>query len=140
MTKRRPNASRASRMRLSSSWSFRRVNRSGRIVCSIELSILAQPKVSLFALRYEQGGETKTMSAVLDYKRRIYAIRDLPTLPVIARKVMTLADDDTAGPQKPPAIILTDQALSAWGFCLAQFPHHRHPPEISTTQPHHGPF
>src|SRR5260370_30228592 len=124
MTKRRPNASRASRMRLSSSWSFRRVNRSGRIVCSIELSILAQPKVSLFALRYEQGGETKTMSAVLDYKRRIYAIRDLPTLPVIARKVMTLADDDTAGPQKPAAIHLTEQEVSARDLGIGQSPCH----------------
>src|SRR5260370_32552687 len=121
MTKRRPNASRASRMRLSSSWSFRRVNRSGRIVCSIELSILAQPKVSLFALRYEQGGETKTMSAVLDYKRRIYAIRHLPTLPVIARKVITLADDDTAGPEKIPAIISQDQAQSARGLRFVNF-------------------
>src|SRR5260370_6559098 len=132
MTKRRPNASRASRMRLSSSWSFRRVNRSGRIVCSIELSILAQPKVSLFALRYEQGGETKTMSAVIDYKRKIYAIRDLPTLPVIARKVMTLADDDTAGPEKLATIISSDQALSARVLSLANSAYYGHRAKIST--------
>ncbi len=41
------------------------------------------------------------MSAVLDYKRKIYAIRDLPTLPVIAQKVLSLADDDEAGETEP---------------------------------------
>ncbi len=63
------------------------------------------------------------MSAVLDYKRRIYAIRDLPTLPVIARKVMTLADDDTAGP---------DQALSARVLSLANSAYYGHRAKIST--------
>ena len=27
------------------------------------------------------------MSAVIDYKRKIYAARDLPTLPIIAQKI-----------------------------------------------------
>jgi hypothetical protein len=40
------------------------------------------------------------MSAVLDYKRKVYAIRDLPTLPVIAQKVLMPADDDEAGAEK----------------------------------------
>ena len=42
------------------------------------------------------------MSAVLDCKRKIYTIRDLPTLPVIAQKVMKLADDD---PDYPAAVL-----------------------------------
>src|SRR5689334_4358752 len=53
------------------------------------------------------------MSAVTNYKRRIYAIRDLPALPVIAQKVLSLADDDGAGTEKLAAIISSDQALSA---------------------------
>jgi putative nucleotidyltransferase with HDIG domain len=72
------------------------------------------------------------MSAVLDYKRKIYAIRDLPTLPVIARKVMTLADDDMAGPEKLAAIISNDQALSARVLSLANSAYYGHRAKIST--------
>jgi putative nucleotidyltransferase with HDIG domain len=52
------------------------------------------------------------MSAVLDYRRKLYAIRDLPTLPAIAQKVLTLADDDDSGLEKLSAIITSDQSLS----------------------------
>jgi putative nucleotidyltransferase with HDIG domain len=72
------------------------------------------------------------MNAVIDYKRKIYAIRDLPTLPVIARKVMTLADDDTAGPEKLAAIISSDQALSARVLSLANSAYYGHRAKIST--------
>jgi putative nucleotidyltransferase with HDIG domain len=72
------------------------------------------------------------MSAVFDYKRKIYAIRDLPTLPVIARKVMTLADDDTAGPEKLAAIISTDQAMSARVLSLANSAYYGYRAKIST--------
>src|SRR5262249_24863673 len=53
------------------------------------------------------------MSAVPDHKRKIYAIRDLPTLPVIAQKVLTLADDDEASAEKLTTIISSDQSISA---------------------------
>ena len=72
------------------------------------------------------------MNAVIDYKRKIYTIRDLPTLPVIARKVMTLADDDTAGPEKLAAIISSDQALSARVLSLANSAYYGHRAKIST--------
>ena len=49
------------------------------------------------------------MSAVLDYKRKVYAIRDLPTLPVIAQKVLMLADDDEASAEKLTTMIASDQ-------------------------------
>jgi HD-like signal output (HDOD) protein len=52
------------------------------------------------------------MSAVLDYRRKLYSIRDLPTLPAIAQKVLTLADDDDTGPEKLSGIISSDQSLS----------------------------
>src|SRR5438105_15805221 len=72
------------------------------------------------------------MNAVIDYKRKIYTIRDLPTLPVIARKVMTLADDDTAGPEKLAAVIPSDQALSARVLSLANSAYYGHRAKIST--------
>jgi DNA-binding response OmpR family regulator len=34
------------------------------------------------------------MSAVIDYRRKIYATCDLPTLPIIAQRILTLSDDD----------------------------------------------
>jgi putative nucleotidyltransferase with HDIG domain len=74
------------------------------------------------------------MSAVLDYKRKIYAIRDLPTLPVIAQKVMRLADDDTTGMQKLATIISSDQALSARVLSLANSAYYGHRGTVSTIQ------
>ncbi len=72
------------------------------------------------------------MSAVLDYKRKIYAIRDLPTLPVIAQKVLSLADDDETGPEKLSGIISSDQALSAKVLSLANSAYYGHRAKIGT--------
>jgi putative nucleotidyltransferase with HDIG domain len=74
------------------------------------------------------------MSAVLDYKKKIHAIRDLPTLPVIAQKVMSLADDDSTGVQKLAAIISSDQALSARVLSLANSAYYGHRGTVSTIQ------
>ena len=74
------------------------------------------------------------MSAVLDYKRKIYAIRDLPTLPVIAQKVMKLADDDSAGMQQLATMISRDQALSARVLSLANSAYYGHRATVSTIQ------
>ena len=74
------------------------------------------------------------MSAVLDYKRRIYAIRDLPTLPVVAQKVLSLADDDMAEMEKLADIISRDQALSARVLSLANSAYYGHRAKISTIQ------
>jgi putative nucleotidyltransferase with HDIG domain len=72
------------------------------------------------------------MSAVLDSKRKIYTIRDLPTLPIIAQKVMTLADDDMAGPEKLAALVSSDQALSARVLTLANSAYYGHRAKIGT--------
>jgi putative nucleotidyltransferase with HDIG domain len=74
------------------------------------------------------------MSAILDYKRKIYAIRDLPTLPVIAQKVLRLVDDETTGMQKLAGIISSDQALSARVLSLANSAYYGHRAKISTIQ------
>ena len=71
------------------------------------------------------------MSAVLHYKRKIYTIRDLPTLPVAAQKVMKLADD-AAGAEKLAAIISSDPALSARVLSLVNSAYYGHRAKIAT--------
>jgi len=73
------------------------------------------------------------VSAVIDYKRKVYGIRDLPTLPVIAQKVMKLADDD-ASAAKLAAIISSDQALSARVLRLANSAYYGYRARIGTIQ------
>lgn len=72
------------------------------------------------------------MSAVLDYKRKVYAIRDLPTLPVIAQKVLTLADDDEASAEKLTTMIGSDQALSVKILGLANSAYYGYRSKIGT--------
>jgi putative nucleotidyltransferase with HDIG domain len=74
------------------------------------------------------------MSTAIDYKRSIYAIRDLPTLPAVAQKVLSLADDDTAGLEKLAEIISRDQTLSARVLSLANSAYYGHRAKISTIQ------
>jgi putative nucleotidyltransferase with HDIG domain len=74
------------------------------------------------------------MSAVLDYKRKIYTIRDLPTLPVIAQKVLTLADDDATGAEKLATIISSDQALAARVLSVANSAYYGHRATIGTVR------
>jgi putative nucleotidyltransferase with HDIG domain len=72
------------------------------------------------------------MSAVLDYRRKLYSIRDLPTLPAIAQKVLTLADDDETGPEKLSGIITSDQSLSVKVLSLANSAYYGHRGKIGT--------
>jgi putative nucleotidyltransferase with HDIG domain len=72
------------------------------------------------------------MSAVLDYKRKIYAIRDLPTLPIIAQKVLSLADDEESGLEKLSSIISSDQSLAVKVLSLANSAYYGHRAKIST--------
>jgi len=72
------------------------------------------------------------MNAVLDYKRKVYAIRDLPTLPVIAQKVLTLADDDESSAEKLTAMISSDQSLSVKVLGLANSAYYGHRAKIGT--------
>jgi putative nucleotidyltransferase with HDIG domain len=68
----------------------------------------------------------------MDYRRKLYAIRDLPTLPAIAHKVLMLADDDDAGPEKLSAIIMSDQSLSVRVLALANSAYYGHRGKIGT--------
>ena len=72
------------------------------------------------------------MTAVQDYKRKVYAIRDLPTLPVIAQKVLTLADDDETSAEKLTSMISSDQSLSVKVLGLANSAYYGHRAKIGT--------
>jgi putative nucleotidyltransferase with HDIG domain len=72
------------------------------------------------------------MSAVPDHKRKVYAIRDLPTLPVIAQKVLTLADDDEASAEKLTTIVSSDQSLSAKVLALANSAYYGYRGKVGT--------
>src|SRR5204863_2918180 len=92
-----------------------------------------RPKVSGPALRYlPMNGNY--MSAVLDYKRKVYSIRDLPTLPVIAQKVLMLADDDETSAEKLTALISSDQALSVKVLSLANSAYYGYRAKIGTVR------
>lgn len=74
------------------------------------------------------------MRAMLDYKRKIYEIRDLPTLPLIAQKILCFADDDETGAAKLARIISSDPALSAKVLRLANSAYYGHRAKVSTIQ------
>jgi putative nucleotidyltransferase with HDIG domain len=74
------------------------------------------------------------MSAVVDYKRKVYAIRDLPTLPVIAQRVLTLADDDDDCVEKLTKLISSDQSLSVKILALANSAYFGHRAKIGTVR------
>src|SRR5262245_4462023 len=89
-----------------------------------------------FGLKFERSPSDTNragdlhMSTVLHYKRKIYTIHDLPTLPVVAHKVMKLADDD--GAEKLAAIISSDPALSARILNLANSAYYGNRAKIAT--------
>jgi putative nucleotidyltransferase with HDIG domain len=72
------------------------------------------------------------MTVSADYKRKIYAIRDLPTLPIIAQKILSLNDEDDKLAEKLGSIISTDQSLSVKVLTLANSAYYGHRAQIGT--------
>jgi putative nucleotidyltransferase with HDIG domain len=72
------------------------------------------------------------MSAALDFKRKIFDTRDLPPLPVIAQKILCLADNDETAAEKLARIISSDPALAARILRLANAAYFGHRATIST--------
>jgi len=70
----------------------------------------------------------------VDFKRRVYAIRDLPTLPVIAQKVLCVADDDDCSLAKLAGLISSDQSLSIKVLALANSAYYGLRAKIGTVQ------
>ena len=61
-----------------------------------------------------------------DFKRKICATHDLPTLPIIAQKILTLRNDDEVLAEKPGSIISSDQSLSVKVLTLADTAYYGH--------------
>ena len=59
------------------------------------------------------------MPTAVDFKRRIYALRDLPTLPVVARKILLAAEDERSSHRVLASIVSRDQSLTAKVLGLA---------------------
>jgi putative nucleotidyltransferase with HDIG domain len=72
------------------------------------------------------------MSAVIDYRRKIFETRDLPTLPIVAQRILTLTDDEDTGTEELAKIIATDQALTVRILTLANSAYYGHRRQIST--------
>jgi putative nucleotidyltransferase with HDIG domain len=72
------------------------------------------------------------MSAVIDYRRKIYATRDLPTLPIIAQRILTLSDDEETSTEALAKIIASDQALTVRILSLANSAYYGHRAQIAT--------
>jgi putative nucleotidyltransferase with HDIG domain len=72
------------------------------------------------------------MSAVIDYRRKIFETRDLPTLPIIAQRILTLTDDENTSTQQLAKIIASDQALTVRILSLANSAYYGHRAQIST--------
>jgi len=67
-----------------------------------------------------------------DFKRKIYATRELPTLPIIAQKILSLKNDDENLAEKLGGIISSDQSLSIKVLTLANSAYYGHRAQIGT--------
>jgi len=67
-----------------------------------------------------------------DFKRKIHATRDLPTLPIIAQKILMLRNDDEDLAEKLGSIISNDQSLSVKVLTLANSAYYGHRAQIGT--------
>ena len=72
------------------------------------------------------------MSTAVDLKRRIYALRDLPTLPVVARKILLAADDERSSHRTLASIVSRDQSLTAKVLGLANSAYYGHRAQVRT--------
>jgi putative nucleotidyltransferase with HDIG domain len=72
------------------------------------------------------------MSAAIDYRRKIFETRDLPTLPIVAQRILTLTDHEDTGTEQLAKVIATDQALTARILSLANSAYYGHRRQIST--------
>lgn len=72
------------------------------------------------------------MPTAVDLKRQIYSLRDLPTLPVVARKILMAADEESNSYQSLAAMVSRDQALTAKVLGLANSAYYGHRARVRT--------
>ena len=66
------------------------------------------------------------MPTAVDLKRQIYSLRNLPTLPVVARKILMAADDEGNNYRSLAAMVARDQALTTKVLGLANSAYYGH--------------
>ena len=72
------------------------------------------------------------MPASVDLKRQIYSLRDLPTLPVVARKILMAADEEDNSFRSLAEMVSRDQALTAKVLGLANSAYYGHRARVRT--------
>lgn len=72
------------------------------------------------------------MTTAQSHRRTIYGARDLPTLPIIAQKILCLADDDDTSAKKLADIISSDPALAVKVLSLANSAYYGHRNRVGT--------
>ena len=72
------------------------------------------------------------MPTAVDLKRQIYSLRNLPTLPMVARKILLAADDDDNSYRSLAAMVARDQALTAKVLGLANSAYYGHHARVRT--------
>ena len=70
----------------------------------------------------------------MDYRRKIFAIRDLPTLPTIAQKILAIVDQDNTAAETMAKIIESDQALTVRILSLANSAYYGRRAQIATVK------
>lgn len=70
----------------------------------------------------------------MDYRRKIYAIRDLPTIPAIAQKILAIVDKDDTAADKMAKIIESDQSLTVRILSLANSAYYGRRAQIATVK------
>lgn len=74
------------------------------------------------------------MSVAATDKRKMLALRDLPTFPIIAQKILREVDDDEAGAHRLSSLIANDQSLSIKVLSLANSAYYGHRAQVATVK------
>ena len=70
----------------------------------------------------------------MDYRRKIFALRDLPTIPVIAQKILAVVDQDNTAAEKIATLIESDQSLTVRILTLANSAYYGRRRQIATVK------
>ncbi len=72
------------------------------------------------------------MPTATDLKRQIFSLRDLPTLPLVARKILLAVDEDNSSHRSLADVVSRDQALAAKVLGLANSAYYGHRATVRT--------
>lgn len=72
------------------------------------------------------------MPTATDLKRQIFSLRDLPTLPVVARKILSAVEEENSSHRSLADVVSRDQALAAKVLGLANSAYYGHRATVRT--------